>query len=69
MGEVSPRDVARALEALYTDPAHRQERSAAAGGVARNPAYSWGAITRQFDDLIVELATAQNIGRRRAGRR
>lgn len=58
MGEVSPQDVARALEALYRDPARRQELSRAAGGVARNPAYSWGAITRQFDDLIVELATA-----------
>jgi glycosyltransferase involved in cell wall biosynthesis len=69
MAEVSPRDVARALEALYTDPAHRQELSRAAGDVARNPAYSWGVITREFDDLIVELATAQNIDRRRASRR
>jgi glycosyltransferase involved in cell wall biosynthesis len=57
MGEVSPQGVARALEALYKDPARRQELSRAAGGIARNPAYSWSAITRQFDDLIVELAS------------
>jgi len=58
MGEVSPQGVARALEALYKDPARRQELSRAASGVAQNPAYSWDAITRQFDELIVELATA-----------
>jgi glycosyltransferase involved in cell wall biosynthesis len=57
MGEVSPQGVARALEALYKDPARRQELSRAAGGIAQNPAYSWSAITRQFDDLIVELAS------------
>jgi D-inositol-3-phosphate glycosyltransferase len=59
MGEVSPEGVARALEALYQDRARRQELSRAASGVARNPAYSWAAVTRQFDDLIVELATAR----------
>jgi hypothetical protein len=45
------------------DPARRQELSRAAGGVAQNPAYSWDAITRQFDDLIVRLATAPYTGR------
>ena len=57
----SPQGVARALEALYQDPARRQELSRAAGGVAQNPAYSWDAITRKFDDLIAELATAPDV--------
>ena len=55
MGEVSPEGVAQALEALYRDPARRQELSRAA--TVQNPAHSWEAITRQFDDLIVTLAT------------
>jgi D-inositol-3-phosphate glycosyltransferase len=58
MGEVSPEGVARALEALYRDPARRRELAHAAIAGAQNPAYSWEAITRQFDDLIVTLATA-----------
>jgi glycosyltransferase involved in cell wall biosynthesis len=66
MGEVSPQGVARALEALYRDPARRQELSRAAGGVAQNPAHSWGAVARQFDDLIVELATAPEVVEERA---
>jgi glycosyltransferase involved in cell wall biosynthesis len=66
MGEVSPQGVARALETLYRDPARRQELSRAAAGVAQNPAYSWGAVTRQFDDLIVELATAPEVVEERA---
>src|SRR5918912_3967224 len=53
MEEVSPEGVARALEALYRDPARRQELSRAA--TEQNPAHSWQAITRQFDDLIVKL--------------
>jgi D-inositol-3-phosphate glycosyltransferase len=57
MGEVAPQGVARALEALYRDPARRQELSRAAAGAARNPAYSWGSVARQFEDLILELAT------------
>jgi glycosyltransferase involved in cell wall biosynthesis len=61
LGEVSPQDVARALEALYEDPARRQELARAAGGVAQNPAHSWDAVTRQFDDLIVELAAAPDV--------
>lgn len=55
MGEVSPEGVAQALEALYRDPARRQELSRAA--TVQNPAHSWEAITQQFDDLIVTLAT------------
>jgi glycosyltransferase involved in cell wall biosynthesis len=57
MGEVAPQGVARALEALYRDPTRRQELSRAAAGAARNPAYSWGSVARQFEDLILELAT------------
>jgi glycosyltransferase involved in cell wall biosynthesis len=53
MGEVSPEGVARALEALYRDPARRQELSRAA--TVQNPAFSWEEITRRFDDLIVTL--------------
>jgi D-inositol-3-phosphate glycosyltransferase len=56
MGEVSAGGVARALEALYRDPARRQELARAAVAVAQNPEHSWDAITRQFDDLIVTLA-------------
>ena len=49
---------ARALEALYRDPTRRRELAKAAVAGAQNPAYSWEAIARQFDDLIVTLATA-----------
>jgi D-inositol-3-phosphate glycosyltransferase len=56
MGEVSAHGVARALDALYGDPARRQELARAAVAVAQNPAHSWDVITRQFDDLIVTLA-------------
>jgi D-inositol-3-phosphate glycosyltransferase len=59
MGEVSPEGVAQALEVLYRDPARRQELSRAAVAVAHNPAHSWDAITRQFDDLIATLARDQ----------
>jgi glycosyltransferase involved in cell wall biosynthesis len=55
MGEVSPQDVARALEVLYRNPARRQELSRAAIAAAQTPAYSWDAVARQFDDLIVGL--------------
>ena len=53
MGEVSPERVAQALEALYRDPGRRQELARAAVSVAQNPAYSWEAVTRQFDELVV----------------
>jgi D-inositol-3-phosphate glycosyltransferase len=56
MGEVSPEGVAAALEALYRDPARRQELARAAVSVAQNPAYSWDAVARQFDELFVRLA-------------
>jgi D-inositol-3-phosphate glycosyltransferase len=56
MGEVSPEGVAAALEALYHDPARRQELARAAVSVAQNPAYSWDAVARQFDELFVRLA-------------
>ena len=56
MGEVSPEDVAQALEALYRDPVRRQELARAAVSVAQNPAHSWDVITRQFDELVVRLA-------------
>ena len=56
MGEVSPEGVAAALEALYHDPAHREELARAAVSVAQNPAYSWDAVARQFDELFVRLA-------------
>jgi D-inositol-3-phosphate glycosyltransferase len=56
MGEVSPEGVAQALEALYRDPARRQELARAAVSVAQNPAYSWDAVARQFDELFVGLA-------------
>jgi len=55
MGEVSAEGVAQALEALYRDPARRQELARAAVSVAQNPAHSWDVITRQFDDLVVGL--------------
>ena len=61
MGEVSPQGVARALENLYRDPARRQELARAAVAAAHNPAHSWDVITRQFDDLIVALATAPQV--------
>jgi D-inositol-3-phosphate glycosyltransferase len=57
MGEVSPEGVARALEALYRDPARRQELARAAVSVAQDPAYSWDAVAQQFDELFVELAS------------
>jgi D-inositol-3-phosphate glycosyltransferase len=56
MGEVSPKDVAQALEALYRDPARRQELARAAVSVAQNPAYSWDVVTRQFEELFIGLA-------------
>lgn len=59
MGEVSPEGVAQALEALYRDPVRRQELARAAVSVAQNPAYSWDAVTRQFDALVVGLAEAK----------
>jgi D-inositol-3-phosphate glycosyltransferase len=55
MGEVSPKGVAQALEALYRDPARREELARAAVSVAQNPAYSWDAVARQFDELFVGL--------------
>jgi D-inositol-3-phosphate glycosyltransferase len=55
MGEVSAEGVARALEALYGDPARRQQLARAAVAAAQDPAHSWDSITRQFDDLIVTL--------------
>jgi D-inositol-3-phosphate glycosyltransferase len=64
MGEVSPEDVAQALEALYRDPGRRQELARAAVSVAHNPAYSWEAVTRQFDDLFVELADTSEAKKR-----
>ena len=57
MGEVSVEGVAQALENLYRDPQRRQELARAAFESARNAAYSWEVITRQFDDLFVRLAT------------
>jgi glycosyltransferase involved in cell wall biosynthesis len=60
MGEVSPDGVAHALETLYADPTRRATLSRAAMTLAQDPAHSWDAITRQFDDLIVELATARS---------
>jgi len=59
---VSPEGVARALEAVYRDPARRQELARAAVAAANDPAYSWDAITRQFDDLVVELAGVDSPG-------
>jgi D-inositol-3-phosphate glycosyltransferase len=58
MGEVSPEGVAQALEALYRDPGRREELAHAAVSVAQNPAYSWDAVTQQFDELFVGLADA-----------
>ena len=58
MGEVSPEGVAQALEALYRDPGRRQELARAAASVAQNPAYSWDAVSRQFEELFVGLADA-----------
>ena len=57
MGEVSPQGVARALEALYQRSGPPTGAVACRQCVAQNPAHSWDAITRQFDDLIVTLAT------------
>ncbi len=58
MGEVSPAGVARALDALYTNPARCATLARAAADAALDPAFSWDVITRQFDDLIVSLATS-----------
>src|SRR5207247_2209764 len=66
MGEVSVEDVAQSLEALYRDPARRQELARAAVSVAQNPAYSWDVVTRQFDDLVVGLAGDTEITKARA---
>jgi D-inositol-3-phosphate glycosyltransferase len=57
MAEVAPEGVARALEALYTDPARCRELSRAAAAFALDPALSWDVITRQFDDLFESLAS------------
>jgi glycosyltransferase involved in cell wall biosynthesis len=57
MGEVSPEGVARALEALYRDPARRQALSRAAVTFARRPEISWESVARQFDDLFVALSS------------
>ena len=66
MAEVAPQGVAQALEALYRDPARRRDLSRAARIVTQDPALSWDAVTRQFDDLIVELATAPDVAEERA---
>jgi glycosyltransferase involved in cell wall biosynthesis len=66
MGEVTPEDVAQALEALYRDPARRQELARAAVSVAQNPAYSWDVVTQQFDELFVGLAGGAEITRARS---
>jgi glycosyltransferase involved in cell wall biosynthesis len=55
MGEVSVDGVAHALETLYRDPVRRQTLARAAS--TENPAHSWEAITRRFDDLFAALAT------------
>jgi D-inositol-3-phosphate glycosyltransferase len=65
MGEVSPQGVAGALEALYRDPARRQELARAAVAAAQNPAHSWEAVTRQWDDLFVTLAKAPEVMKER----
>ena len=56
MGEVSPEAVARALDALYADPAHTASLARAAAEFALDPALSLDVITSQFDDLFVNLA-------------
>ena len=66
MGEVSPEGVARALEALYRDPARRQELARAAVSVAQNPAYSWDVVTRRFDELFAGLAGDTEITKARS---
>jgi glycosyltransferase involved in cell wall biosynthesis len=58
MAEVSPEGVAGALEALYRNPRRRERLGRAAVSVARNPAYSWDAVARRFDELFVGLAGA-----------
>lgn len=55
MGEVSPEGVARALEALYSDPERHRALSRTAADAALDPALSWDVITRQFDDLFESL--------------
>ena len=57
MAVVSADGVATALESLYRYPARRRDLARAAVAGARNPAYSWDEIARQFDDLIVTLTT------------
>jgi glycosyltransferase involved in cell wall biosynthesis len=56
MGEVAPEGVARALEALYANPARRRALSRAAATAALDPAWSWDVIARQFEDLFERLA-------------
>jgi D-inositol-3-phosphate glycosyltransferase len=56
MGEVSPDGVAQALEALYREPGRQRELARAAVSLAQTPAYSWDAVTQQFDELVVGLA-------------
>lgn len=52
MGEVSPEDVAQALNNLYDNPRRCQQLARAALESAQNPLHSWDNITKQFDDLF-----------------
>ncbi len=51
---VAPEEVARALEALYSDPDLLAEMSAAAGRVATRPDYQWAAVAERWDALFRE---------------
>ena len=56
---LSPEDVARALERLYADPAHRRQLAERAYANAHRPEYRWAAISRQWEGLLAEVLAAR----------
>lgn len=56
LAAVSADGVARALDALYADRAYLRTMSRAAHEAATRPAYTWGAIAHQWDDLFRVLS-------------
>lgn len=48
-------NTARALENLYANPERCRALGRAAAEFAREPAFSWDVIARQFDDLFTNL--------------
>jgi glycosyltransferase involved in cell wall biosynthesis len=55
MFTVSPGDVARGLERLYSDHKYRREMAHAAYRRSQEPRFKWPAIGRNFKDLLDEV--------------